>query len=377
MGLLSTEVEVELHGKMINYYDALGYNIPRTEKIVYDKNGHIKNRIKTVSKGTKIKVSINDLPPYSNLEVDVKCDKCGKQYRMIYENYTNKNYDGKIYCIACACKIFNSGEKNPNWKPCKSNEERELQRSYPEYHDFIKKVMARDNYICQCCGDGSKNKIEVHHLNGYDWYFEGRTDETNGITLCKDCHKNFHNNYGLGGNTKEQFEEWIGKRDIILQTYNGEIPKARWAYCINDNEIIKNIVDYCKKNNLLNYYIYCCCNGKCFTAYKKVYLWYDEYISMSQEDVKRVFEERMRASKSSNQSKKVVCINYRLIFNSIACGSSFLNVERNQISRCCNGRALSAGKSSNGEPLIWRFAKDIDNLDDYKLVPMTSEKISL
>ena len=32
MGLLSTEVEVELHGKMINYYDALGYNIPRTEK---------------------------------------------------------------------------------------------------------------------------------------------------------------------------------------------------------------------------------------------------------------------------------------------------------------------------------------------------------
>ena len=111
MGLVSTEVEVELHGKTINYYDALGYNIPRTEKIVYDKNGHIKKRIKTVSKGTKIKVSINDLPPYSNLEVDVKCDKCGKQYRMIYENYTNKNYDGKIYCIACACKIFNSGEK--------------------------------------------------------------------------------------------------------------------------------------------------------------------------------------------------------------------------------------------------------------------------
>ena len=215
---------------MINYYDALGYNIPRTEKIVYDKNGHIKKRIKTVSKGTKIKVSINDLPPYSNLEVDVKCDKCGKQYRMIYENYTNKNYDGKIYCIACACKIFNSGEKNPNWKPCKSNEERELQRSYPEYHDFIKKVMARDNYICQITGQKGY-KLVVHHLNGYNWDKENRTNIDNGITLSENIHLEFHKKYGYGYNTKEQFIDFVNllyeQNKITDDNYNSLINKLK------------------------------------------------------------------------------------------------------------------------------------------------------
>ena len=52
MGLLSTEVEVTLGSTNIGYYENLGYKIPRTEKIYYNKNGKISNKTFTVTKGT-------------------------------------------------------------------------------------------------------------------------------------------------------------------------------------------------------------------------------------------------------------------------------------------------------------------------------------
>jgi hypothetical protein len=34
------------------------------------------------------------------------------------------------------------------------------------------------------------------------------------MTLCKECHKEFHQIYGKGDNTKKQFEEWINKNQF-------------------------------------------------------------------------------------------------------------------------------------------------------------------
>lgn len=50
-------------------------------------------------------------------------------------------------------------------------------------------ILHRDNYTCQCCG--KKNcRLDVHHIiyrsNG------GNNDESNLITLCKDCHEKVH-----------------------------------------------------------------------------------------------------------------------------------------------------------------------------------------
>jgi hypothetical protein len=69
-------------------------------------------------------------------------------------------------------------------------------------------ILNRDNYTCQCCHKRGGN-INAHHLDGYDWCKEKRTDVNNAVTLCQDCHSDFHHQYGYGGNTKEQFEEWI------------------------------------------------------------------------------------------------------------------------------------------------------------------------
>lgn len=58
-----------------------------------------------------------------------------------------------------------------------------------EYSSRRSAILHRDNYTCQCCG--TKNtRLEVHHIiyrtNG------GSNDETNLITLCKECHTKVH-----------------------------------------------------------------------------------------------------------------------------------------------------------------------------------------
>lgn len=194
MSLISKEVEILLVGTNVKYYENLGYLIPRSE----DKRKRLR-----IPKGTKIKIKTEDLPNGSNVEVEIKCDNCEKIYKTLYQNYAKYNHEGKNYCKLCHNKVLNSGYNNSRYNFNKTQEERENERGYPEYIEFIKKVLKRDNYTCQCCNKKSKGDMEVHHLDGYNWCKEKRTEETNGITLCKTCHDNFHSIYGKGNNTKE------------------------------------------------------------------------------------------------------------------------------------------------------------------------------
>lgn len=92
-----------------------------------------------------------------------------------------------------------------------------------EYREWRKEVYKKDNYTCQCCGDNKGGNLNAHHLDGYDWCEEKRLDINNGITLCKNCHSDFHYVYGYGGNTKEQFEEWLKDEEemnFIILEYN-------------------------------------------------------------------------------------------------------------------------------------------------------------
>ena len=106
--------------------------------------------------------------------------------------------------------VLKSGENNVNWNPNLTDEERRNRSSRynKEYRTFIRAIYKRDYWTCQCCGYKGKN-LNAHHLNGYDWDIEHRTDINNGITLCEDCHKLFHHIYGYGKNKKEQFEEFL------------------------------------------------------------------------------------------------------------------------------------------------------------------------
>lgn len=350
MGLLNTMIEVCISGKEASYYENLGYEIPRTK----NKKGNY-----TISKGTKILVSSNDLPKHSGKLIEVECDCCKKHYKIIKENYEKTNHNGKIYCKSCAKKIFNSNINNPNYKPELTDEEREQGRFYPGYIDFIKIVLARDNYTCQCCkrkrNDGVK--LNVHHLDGYNWCIEKRTDDANGITLCESCHSNFHSIYGNKNNTKEQFEIWFGQTLDELKQFDGKISSARKVYCYEEDYIYFSVKEFCKKHNLKSTTaIYQVCNNKYkYNTVKGFHLfWYDEYINMTQADVlERVNHKLIRPGR-----KNVICINTKKIYESISLASKDSNVHKNSISSCCNHRQENT-YSKDGKQFQWMF------LDEY------------
>lgn len=104
-----------------------------------------------------------------------------------------------------------TGKNHYNYNPLITDEEREKNR-YNIYGEdrriWRKKVYEKYDYTCVCCKERG-GKLNAHHLNGYSWFKEGRYDVSNGVTLCKDCHLDFHGKYGYRNNTKEQFDEYF------------------------------------------------------------------------------------------------------------------------------------------------------------------------
>lgn len=63
-----------------------------------------------------------------------------------------------------------------------------------EYKAFCKKILKRDNYTCQHCGDhnhkgrGSRIVLDVHHIIARSENPDLILDPNNVITLCRKCH---------------------------------------------------------------------------------------------------------------------------------------------------------------------------------------------
>ncbi|BDH63300.1 hypothetical protein MTP04_34300 [Lysinibacillus sp. PLM2] len=129
--------------------------------------------------------------------------KCGNPSQISISNLLRG-----VRCMECYLQS-NRGENHPNWNPNLTDEERMKYRKYSEYEYWRMAVYERDKYTCQSCGNNKGGNLVAHHLDSYDWCKEKRTDINNGITLCEDCHLNFHGMYGFGNNTNKQFSEWL------------------------------------------------------------------------------------------------------------------------------------------------------------------------
>lgn len=343
MGLLTEEVEVGACSNEQKHYEKLGYNIPRKK----DRNGRI-----CVPRGTKIKIKVEHLPPKSGIHVDVECDCCSSVLNIPYYLYQKGFHDGKYYCNHCNKK---HGEEHPNWNPNKTEEERIIGRNYLEYYDFIQMVLARDCYTCQCCGKKNGIVLEVHHLDGYDWCIEKRTDVRNGITLCENCHKSFHSIYKCGNNTKEQFEEWFGKVIKLLE-FDGVLAPKRQVICHETQKVYAYAVECAKDIGCRRSEVYDCCNHKNHSLYKKHYFWLDEYKKLSSLEIKEYVE-----YKTTTNAQAIICITTGKIFRSTTYACQFYKIKTPyNILRCCKNlpRYKTCGKLINGTPLQWMYYDD-------------------
>ena len=359
MGLLSTEVEVSVNSQ-VKYFESLGYEIPR----YIDVNGDLR-----VKRGTTIKVKISDLKTCSLALVPVSCDYCDNKDEIVYQQYyktTHSNTtDGKYACPSCM-KLLYRGEKHPMWKPEKTQKEREDERKYEEYFLFIKKVIARDNYTCKCCGKYCSKDIQVHHLNGYHWYIEGRTDPENAVCLCENCHSNFHSIYGKGYNTKEQFEEWLGKTLENLKYSDEPLLTTRKIYCIEEDIVYDSAMAIKEAFNVKRETrLYKICNyassiinnkndredKKAFTFCGKHFIWFDDYRNMTKDDILKYLE----YCKSKSRNRKVICMTIGEVFDSITEAAKHYNCFETNIHKCCNGKYKTCGQLEDGTKLKWMY----------------------
>jgi transcription elongation factor Elf1 len=223
-------------------------------------------------------VSVNDLPEMSNIVYEVKCPFCGKEKtsspanvnrsghtlcancaQICRTDITGKEYgclivldidleemrkreNGKSYwkceclcgeytsvsrydlklgkVISCGCVNRNrwNGENNPKYNPDLTDEDRETNhrlRQIPEAIAWKKEVYERDNYTCWLCGKSDEEWMSAHHLDSFNSHPELRYEPTNGLTLCRPCHLEFHSEYGFGDNTYEQFCQFAEAPYII------------------------------------------------------------------------------------------------------------------------------------------------------------------
>lgn len=244
---IQDKVETSWNPRTKEYYESLGYIF----------TGHF----------SKLVIHINDLPKASNVKIEVRCPKCGKirlaKYSHIaatgnsqcqvcsrVNNRTGQKFGrltaikvvGKTrngdYIWECKCEcgniknvtngsigktIFSCGclrkevvserrkntpkEKHYKWNPNLTDEERDKGRNIDreKLNKWRSLVHKRDTYTCQVCKKKNHGKIQVHHLLSYRKYPQFRFDVSNGITLCIDCHKEFHHKFSYSNFTGEDF----------------------------------------------------------------------------------------------------------------------------------------------------------------------------
>lgn len=106
------------------------------------------------------------------------------------------------------------GEKSYQWKGGISPTNTRIRLGY-EFRRWREKVFKRDNHTCQKYGYrgqrgvGHRVILHPHHILNFSDHPTLRFDVSNGITLSKQAHDEFHKKYSFRNNTREQVNEFL------------------------------------------------------------------------------------------------------------------------------------------------------------------------
>lgn len=129
--------------------------------------------------------------------VKLFCEHCGKEYKITKATYLSRG--GKYCSIKCRTLdggIVKRGQDHWNWKGGIAGTMTSLRRN-EQYQNWRQSVYKRDYYTCQICNKKCGKDIVAHHLKSFCNFPEYRYDVSNGITLCRSCHKKEHKEIGL------------------------------------------------------------------------------------------------------------------------------------------------------------------------------------
>jgi len=168
----------------------------------------------------------------------LELNKKGKTFKEIAEYFKGeKTYDAvrnTSYKVLRIKSNYNPAIRNKNirrkisaslqgisiedWDGFKEPNNALIRKSIP-YKKWRTEIFERDDYTCQKCKKRSGGiYLVVHHIINFSKDLDKRMSMKNGITLCKECHLEFHNRYGRAKNNLKQINKYLKSKafDLIL-----------------------------------------------------------------------------------------------------------------------------------------------------------------
>ena len=144
-----------------------------------------KKKVSESKKGNSPSLTGNNNGMWKGTKTPVLCKACGKTFW----EWPPRNKKRKYCSVECSQKT-ERGSLCHLWK---GGHSKGYKTGYwtKEYKDWRTVVFERDNYTCQEC-NASGIYLEAHHIKGFTKYPEYRFDVSNGRTLCRPCHMDFH-----------------------------------------------------------------------------------------------------------------------------------------------------------------------------------------
>jgi len=174
---------------------------------------------------------------YQNIhsKMQVYCANCNTSFWTTVHSYKNAKKTGCPECKKQISSKIHKGKKTTDETKRKIGEKASLRpgslkgktgslhprskggfaRDFknPSNFDYIwkTKVRKRCQFMCVITLTKQKRKEKgfvCHHLNSYDVHIDQRYVPENGIFIKREVHKQFHDIYGYGRNTEEQFADF-------------------------------------------------------------------------------------------------------------------------------------------------------------------------
>ena len=136
--------------------------------------------------------------------VELFCSYCEELFIKTRSQFVRAT-SGHHFCSHRCSTSFLIGKHRAGY--CEPNDSNKVRQSI-EYRFWRAAVLERDFYTCQKCGDQS-GSFNAHHILSFARFPDKRFEVLNGITLCEECHKEFHREYGRIRFTSDDLTEWL------------------------------------------------------------------------------------------------------------------------------------------------------------------------
>ena len=325
------------HRKKIHYKDSLAYNYPNIAKMIAIKENNLTFE-------DCYKISCTSGSYYC------KCLDCG--------NITDKKIRlGNIIFQGFSCSICSDGISIPNkfmaniFKQLNIDFMTELNKSDFEWCGYFKYdfYLPKYNIIIEINGEQHYKECDKFKRNLFE-------EQMNDLFKYK-CAKSHVDNY-IVIDCRYSELEWM--KENITKELNGyfDLSNIDWELAWEKSQNSK-VIECCKlwSNNLNTLDISHKMNLNQTTVIK--YLKIGSELNLCNYSVKlsRDKANKKNSGKNNKNSKKVICITTKRIFDNASLGAKYYNINRRCITNCCNKSQKYAGKLKNGTKLVWRYIK--------------------